>query len=116
METSRTYEVYVAATPDSVWHAFTDPDKTEKYYFGTRVQTDWNKGSPVRYVMGDQPFVEGEIVEIEQGRHLVTTFVPLFLGEGMPASTVRWDVGQREGDAATRVALTHSDFNFSSPG
>jgi len=34
------YVTYIAAAPEKVWQALTDPDMTEKYWFGFRVAAD----------------------------------------------------------------------------
>jgi uncharacterized protein YndB with AHSA1/START domain len=116
LDASRTYRVYAAASPDQVWRALTDPDLTEQYYFGSRVETDWSPGGGISYVAGPQPVVDGEIVELEEGRRLVTTFNPRFPGaEGIPASTVSWEVTPGWTGELTQIALTHSDFDFGNP-
>lgn len=116
MDASRTYRVYVAASPDQAWQALTDPDQTEKYYFGSRVETDWRPGAGISHVAGSRRVVEGEIVDVEEGRRLQTTFVPRFPGaEGIPASNVTWEVTPGWTGALCQIALTHSDFDFGNP-
>jgi uncharacterized protein YndB with AHSA1/START domain len=116
LETSRTYRIYVAVPPAQAWRALTDPDQTEKYYFGSRVETDWSPGAEIRYVAGPHPVVDGEIVELDEGHRLVTTFVPRFPGaEGIPPSTVTWEVTPGWTGELSGVALTHSDFDFGNP-
>ena len=46
---TRSYDVQIDAPPERVWKALTDPELTEKYYFGTRVESDWAPGGPIRY-------------------------------------------------------------------
>ena len=38
------YSVFIKASPDRVWRAITDGDETVRYYFGTRVASDWTAG------------------------------------------------------------------------
>src|SRR6476646_8800453 len=38
------YSVYIKATPDRVWQAITDGNETVRYYYGTRVASDWGTG------------------------------------------------------------------------
>lgn len=116
MDTSRTYRVYVAASPERAWQALTDPDQTEQYYFGSRVESDWSHGSGIQYLAGPHPVVDGEVVQLEEGRRLVTTFNPRFPGaEGIPASTVAWEITPGWAGELCQVALTHSDFDFGNP-
>ncbi len=39
----------IRATPDAVWRALTDPAFTERYWYGTRVESDWQVGSPILF-------------------------------------------------------------------
>ena len=41
------------ASSDRVWRAITDGVETEQYYFGTRVSSDWSKGSRIVYEYPD---------------------------------------------------------------
>ena len=36
------YSIYIKATPERVWRAITDGDDTLRYYYGTRVSSDWH--------------------------------------------------------------------------
>src|SRR6266542_4429204 len=47
------YTVFIKASPDRVWRAITDGDDTVRYYYGTRVQSDWTVGSAIRYAYPD---------------------------------------------------------------
>ena len=38
------YVTYIAATPEKVWEALTEPDISEKYWFGYRVAADGKVG------------------------------------------------------------------------
>jgi uncharacterized protein YndB with AHSA1/START domain len=119
LESSRRYRVHVAATPEKVWQAFTDPDKTEQYYFGSRVESDWGEKSPVSYAAGSQPMVEGTVIDVRENARLVTTFNPHFLGVEIPESKVAWEVQPVpvEGEeTVSAVSLTHEGFDFTSPG
>jgi uncharacterized protein YndB with AHSA1/START domain len=105
---TRTYEVEVRATPERLWQSLTDPELTQQYYFGTRVESDWAPGSPVRYRNAQGGVdVDGEVVEAERGRRLVTTFRPAWepAVEGTPPSTVTWEITPQ--DQATRLRVTH---------
>ena len=43
------YAIEIKASPDRVWRAITDGDDTVRYYFDTRVASDWTPGSPLVY-------------------------------------------------------------------
>jgi uncharacterized protein YndB with AHSA1/START domain len=39
--------ITINAPAEKVWEAITNPDLVEKYFFGTRVDSDWQVGSPI---------------------------------------------------------------------
>src|SRR4029078_10789579 len=39
------YVIEIKATPERVWRAITDGDETVRYYFHTRVTSDWTPGA-----------------------------------------------------------------------
>lgn len=109
------YEIYIKATPETVWQGITDPDFTAKYFYGCRLETELGKGDGYRYVGDDgSPAIEGVIDEIEPGRRLVMNFRFVYdtaIAEE-PPSRVEW-VLTPVGDI-TRLTLRHGDL-FKSP-
>jgi uncharacterized protein YndB with AHSA1/START domain len=60
-----------------VWDALTKPELIKQYLFGTEVTTDWHVGSPITYkgVWEGKPYEDkGKVMQVEQGRLLVSTF------------------------------------------
>ncbi|HEV2150136.1 MAG TPA: SRPBCC family protein [Longimicrobiaceae bacterium] len=113
----RSYDVQVDAPPEEVWRALTDPELTQQYYFNTRVESDWTRGSPVRYRNPEGGVdLEGEVLEFDPPRRLTTTFRPTWAPEvaGTPPSTVTWAV--EPSGSGSRLTLTHKGFDWSSPG
>jgi uncharacterized protein YndB with AHSA1/START domain len=39
LATTQVYRVFIKATPEQVWEAITNPDFTEKYFYGVRIET-----------------------------------------------------------------------------
>lgn len=74
-------EIDVAAPAAQVWQALTDPDMIAEYFFGTKVGTDWEPGSPITgsgEYEGKAYQDKGEVVEAEPNRRLtVTHYSPL---------------------------------------
>jgi uncharacterized protein YndB with AHSA1/START domain len=101
------HEIDIAAAPDTVWKALVDPDLTEQYYFGTRVQSDWKPGSPILYPNPEgYVFVDGQIKEFNPPRRLVTTFQPRWdeqIAKSAP-TVVSWEVAPK-GDGALLVLI-----------
>src|SRR3954454_22805690 len=57
------YTIYINAEPARVWRALTDGDETAQYYYGTRVRSDWQPGSPIFYDYPDGTVAaDGEIL------------------------------------------------------
>lgn len=103
------YETIVLGDADKVWQALTDGAQTQKYFFHTRVESDWKVGSTYRsYDLQGALSTDGEVVAIEPGSHLKTTWKPVWL-DGASPSTVSWDI-QPLGPA-TLLKVTHSDID-----
>src|SRR6266576_2459663 len=47
------YTTYIETSAEKLWHALTDGDFTERYWFGHRVACDWKVGSPYKFVRQD---------------------------------------------------------------
>jgi uncharacterized protein YndB with AHSA1/START domain/GNAT superfamily N-acetyltransferase len=65
-ERRHVFEIEVAAGPEAVWRALTDPDLTERYYFSCRLETTLMPGAPFRYGAA----VEGTLLAVEPPRRL----------------------------------------------
>ncbi len=40
---------YIRTTPAKLWQALTDPDFNRRYWYGTRLESDWQEGSPILF-------------------------------------------------------------------
>ncbi len=75
--------IFIKASSDKVWEALTKPEMIKQYLFGTEVESDWTVGSPITYRgvwEGKEYEDKGEILEIEPGKKLVTTYWSGFSG------------------------------------
>ena len=69
------YSVMIRATPDRIWRAITDGVETERYYYGTHVDSDWSAGGRVVYAYPDGTIAaDGEVLEIDAGRSVTMAF------------------------------------------
>jgi uncharacterized protein YndB with AHSA1/START domain/DNA-binding transcriptional ArsR family regulator len=69
------YSIYIQASPDALWRAITDGDQTVRYFYGTRVASDWEAGSPVVYTYADGSIAaDGEVISIDPPRELTMSF------------------------------------------
>jgi uncharacterized protein YndB with AHSA1/START domain len=72
-----TSSVLVDAGPSAVWAGITDPELISKIFFGAKVDTDWQEGSPITFSgeWDGKPFVDkGEILRIERERLFQYTY------------------------------------------
>lgn len=71
------YQAYIDCTVEDAWDAIVDGDKTVQYYYGTRVESSWAAGDPIRYLSADGEVVaDGDILAIEAPNRLDITFHP----------------------------------------
>lgn len=104
------YTAYIAGTVSDVWRAITDPDQTVRYFYGTRVESTWEPGSPIRYLGGDGEVVaDGEIISYEHERRVEMTFHARWDAELEAEGPVReaWIVTDAEG--ATKLSVEMYD-------
>jgi len=72
------YVTYIETTAEKLWHALTDGDFTERYWFGARLKSDWKVGSTFEMVRSDGTVSDaGKVVEVDPPRRLAYTFVNL---------------------------------------
>ena len=113
---SLSFEVDVRAPVDRVWQALIDPDLTQRYYFNTRVESNWKPGSPISYrdAQGHSA-LDGKIVEFAPPGRLVTTFEPKWMPQDQagPASTVIWEISSN--GKVSKLKLTHKDLDMNNP-
>jgi uncharacterized protein YndB with AHSA1/START domain len=70
------YVTYIETTPERLWHALTDGNFTERYWFGARLKSDWKVGSSFEMVRSNGTVSDaGKVVECDPPRRLAYTFV-----------------------------------------
>jgi uncharacterized protein YndB with AHSA1/START domain/DNA-binding transcriptional ArsR family regulator len=107
---SHVYEVWIRCAPDALWDALTNGDTTERYYYGTRVESEWTAGARVSYSYpGGAVAADGEILACEPPRLLAMTFHPRWDAEDEAAGPFRitWEIIPAGG--ACRLAATLDD-------
>jgi uncharacterized protein YndB with AHSA1/START domain len=101
------YSVYIKADPDRVWRAITDGVETEQYYYGTRVNSDWSKGSRIVYEYPDGSVAaDGEILEIDPGRLVTLTFQHRWDAEDTSVPVVMTWALEPTDDGGTKLMVT----------
>jgi uncharacterized protein YndB with AHSA1/START domain len=114
--TTQVYRVYIKATPQAIWDAITDPEWTQKYGYqgiadfdlrpGGRARSLWPEAVQREYGVPEVA-VDGEVIEVDPPRRLVTTFRmamdPDMAAEGF--TRVTYDIEESQG--ATKLTVTH---------
>ena len=68
------YTTYIETSAEQLWLALTDGDFTERYWFGHRVSSDWEAGSPYKFVHQGADSVEGNVLMADPYTRLVYTW------------------------------------------
>ena len=70
-------KIAIKATPEEVWDALTNPEKTKKYFFKCEVHSNWNPGSRITFTRTFLYFftfeLKGKILEAEPSKLLKYT-------------------------------------------
>src|SRR5437762_14057140 len=75
---TQVYQAFIKATPEAVWDAITKPEFTQRYFYGSSVDSDFRPGSAFRsYIDGDLA-VDGEVLESDPPRRLVHMWRALY--------------------------------------
>lgn len=102
-------EIRVSAPVGAVWDALTNANITEKYWGGTRIESEWKKGSTIYYCRDGEIMDEHELREIVPYRLIEHTFKPMFGAfKDEPSSLVSIIV--KEEEAATHINVIHRNF------
>jgi uncharacterized protein YndB with AHSA1/START domain len=68
------YVTYIETTPEKLWHALTDGDFTERYWFAHRVASDWSVGSNYQFMLDGEKRLEGKVLISDPPRKLAYTW------------------------------------------
>lgn len=72
---SHVYKAVIAAPAAAVFNAITDGDMTVQYYYGTRVESSWQVGAPIRYMGPDGSVVaDGAVLAFDPNKRVEMTF------------------------------------------
>jgi len=115
-ETIQVYRVYIRATPEAIWTAITDPEWTERFGYGGRVEYDLRPGGAYRAWTSAEMrasgapdlAIDGEVIECDAPRRLVQTW-RMVMDEGMTAegfTRLTYEIEPGEGDV-TKLTVTH---------
>ena len=104
------YATYIETTAEQLWHALTDSDFTERYWYGHHVDSDWKVGSPFKLARQGTAKVEGKVLISEPPKRLAYTWDP-----GSPdakrerTSRVTFDLEPR--GKVVKLTVTHDNLD-----
>jgi uncharacterized protein YndB with AHSA1/START domain len=76
------YITYIVTTPDKLWKALTDGEKTKQYFFGRCIELESKAGGNFRFWQPDGTLdVEGKVVECDPPRKLSVTWRVMWIEE-----------------------------------
>jgi uncharacterized protein YndB with AHSA1/START domain len=102
--TTQVYSVFIKATPEQVWAAITQPEFTEQYFYGVRIEVADGRR---RSSMGAASWEE-DVLEFDPPRKLVHRWISAY-DEEMAAeepSRVTWEIEAQE-DGTTLLTVVH---------
>jgi uncharacterized protein YndB with AHSA1/START domain/DNA-binding transcriptional ArsR family regulator len=110
------YQVFIKASPEQVWEAITKPEFTARYFFGSRVQTTGEAGSPIRHYApdGEELWGDDKVLESDPPRRLVHTWRSLYDSElaAEPSSRVTWEIEPQPGGVC-KLTVIHDQLEGS---
>lgn len=101
--------VYIKSSLTEVWDALTDPDVTERYWFGTRIDSQWTVGSKVLYIRNGDITDEHVVLAVDEPHSFSHTFKSLF-GEFQTEAPSRVTVSLDQDGGVVRLTVVHEDF------
>jgi len=114
------YVTYIATTAEKLWQALTDGAFTERYWFGTRIKSDWTLGATVTFLRGDTVYDSGAVLECDPPKRLSYTWSVKFHEEfrGERPSRVTFEIEQMTSGSGKRsevkLTVVHDDFDTGS--
>lgn len=105
------YVTYIATTAEKLWEALTQAEFTKKYWFGRRIESDWQVGSPVRFFDGDSNDLtdSGVVLECDPPRRLVYTFQNEFDPEARKLGSSRVSFTLQPHESIVKLTVVHDD-------
>jgi len=69
------YVTFIRTTPEKLWDALTKPEFTRKYWFGSSLDSTWDRGSSWQLNTPDGGLTDGgKVIEIDKPRRLVLSW------------------------------------------
>jgi uncharacterized protein YndB with AHSA1/START domain len=113
-EIKHVLEIYIRTTPEKLWQAMTDGDTMEKFFFGQRIDSDWEPGSVIYFTGPDgKKNPSGKLLEFDPPRKMVSTFQPMGEAPDSKPSRLTWEV--TPAGESTKLTLVHDQLDAGDP-
>ena len=104
------YTTYIETTAEQLWHALTDADFTERYWFGHRAASDWKVGSSYKFAKQGVGTVEGKVLISDPPKRLAYTWDPCSAdAKRERTSRVSFDLEPR--GKVVKLTVTHDNLD-----
>jgi len=120
--TTQVYRVYIKAAPEAIWDAITKPEWTQRYgytglvdydlrpggHYRVRPTPEFRAGAEARGNQLPEVIIEGEVLEADPPRKLVTTFHMMMDPQtaAEPATRITHEI-KDTGNGVCSLTLTH---------
>jgi uncharacterized protein YndB with AHSA1/START domain len=105
--TTQVYNVFIKATPEQIWEAITNPNFTERYFYGIRIHTTTERRL-TEAPDGSDMAGEDPVLEFDPPRRLVHGWQSKWNAEmaAEEPSRVTWEIEPQEGGYSL-LTVTH---------
>jgi len=74
------YEFYIGGKPVYVWNALVSPTETKKIYYGSEIQSNFEVGSPLKYVEPGKDgqetiYIHEKVLEFQPNKTFMHTYI-----------------------------------------
>ena len=106
--TTQIYHLFIKAPPERIWEAITNPDFTEKYFYGARIGNE--NGRRVAHGPNGEVWGDEAILEEDPPRRLVHQWRSRYDPEleAEEPSRVTWEIEPQEGGYSL-LTVTHDE-------
>ncbi len=104
------YTTYIKTTPEKLWHALTDREFTERYWYNCSLTSDWKVGSRMHMDKGGKEMNECLILESDPPRRLSYNWQSVFDEEMKKERPSRVTFVLEPSGDAVKLTVTHEDF------